>query len=164
MFGSDTIGSWTPSLLTKWLRDLLQNQPPDFLPNLKAENVTVTEELKLKGKLTVVGGADFRKIGGTGNPAFENSWVDFGAGWQVAGFWLDPFGFVHLRGVIKSGTVGSAAFTLPPGFRPKLSEPFGVDSNSAHGRVDVLADGTVVPMAPSSNVYVSLSGISFRTS
>jgi hypothetical protein len=159
-----TIANWTPTLLQKWLRDVLQTQPPDFLPNLKAENVTVTEELKLKGKLTVVGGADFRKIGGGGNPAFEHSWVNYDAGWQVAGFWRDPFEFVHLRGLIKSGTVGLAAFTLPPGYRPTLSEPFAVDSNSAHGRVDVLADGTVIPQAPSSNTYVSLSGIKFRTS
>lgn len=159
-----TIGSWTPSLLTKWLRDVLQTEPPDFLPNLKAEDVTVTDELKLKGKLTVVGGADFRKIGGGGNPAFEHSWVNYDAGWQVAGFWRDPFGFVHLRGLIKSGTVGSAAFTLPPGYRPTLSEAFIGISNSGAGRLDVLADGSVTPQSPATNGYVSLSGIKFRIS
>lgn len=162
--GPGTIADWTPALLTKWLRDILQTQPPDFLPNLKAENITVTTKLTLRDELVVAREPNFKKIGNSGAPAFENSWVNYGSGWQEAGYWRDPLGWVHLRGLTKSGTVGSPMFTLPPGFRPKLSETFIVSSNSATGRVDVQSDGKVIAQSPSSNAYVSLSNVRFRTS
>lgn len=164
MPGEDTIGGWTPSLLTKFIRDLLANQPPDFLPHLRAEEITVDKKLNLRDLIAFGREPNFRAVGGTGQPAFTNSWVNYGSSWAPAAFWRDPLGFVHLRGLIKSGTVGNAAFTLPPGFRPKENESFVVVSNAAVGRVDVLTDGTVTPAAPSSNVWVSLSGINFRTS
>lgn len=159
-----TIGDWTPSTLTKWIRDLFLNQPPDFLPNLKSEQLRVTKTLVVDDKIEIATEPAFRQIGRTGQPVFENGWVNFGSGWQVAGFQRDGFGWVHLRGIIKSGTVGSTAFTLPPGYRPTLSETFDIRSNGAAGGVDVMADGTVVPVSPSNNAYVSLSGIKFRTS
>lgn len=162
--GPGTIADWTPALLTKWLRDILTTQPPDFLPNLKAENITVTTKLTLRDELVVAREPNFKKFGGAGAPPYQNSWVNFGSGWQDGGYWRDPLGWVHLRGLVKSGTVGSALATLPPGFRPKLSETFIVSSNSATGRVDVQADGQIIPQAPSSNTYVSLSNIRFRTS
>jgi hypothetical protein len=162
--GEDTIASWSPSLLTKFIRDLFQNQPPDFLPHLRAEEITVHRKLTLRDVIAFGREPNFRLIGGTGQPAFTNSWVNFAGGWVPAAFWRDPLGFVHLRGLIKSGVVGSAAFTLPPGFRPKENEPFVAISNGAIGRVDVLTDGTVVPASPSNNTWVSLSGIHFRTS
>lgn len=161
---SGTIGDWTVSTLIKWLRDILQNQPPDFLPLLKAEEIQVEKTLTLKDKLELGKEPTFRKFGGPGSPAFENSWINFGSGWMDAGFWRDPLGFVHLRGLIKSGTVGSRAVRLPPGYRPTVgSETFPTISNGAVGRVDVLTDGSVTPVSPSNNTYVSLSGITFRT-
>jgi hypothetical protein len=159
---ASTIGDWTPEILTKWIRDLFQNQPPDFLPNLKVEDIQVDKNLIIRERVRVVTEPAFREIGKPGSPVFANSWVNFAAGWQVAAFNRDPFGWVSLRGLIKSGTVGNAAFTLPPGYRPPVSETFGVNSNGAFGRVDVQADGQVIPQAPSNNTYVSLSGIRFR--
>lgn len=164
MPGEATLADWTPTILTKWLRDLFQNQPPDFLPNLKVEDIQVDKNLIIKDRVRVATEPAFREIGKPGSPAFTNLWVNFGAGWQVAAFNRDPFGWVSLRGLIKTGTVGSAAFTLPPGYRPPLSETFVVNSNSAMGRVDVQADGQVIPQTPSNNAFVSLSGIRFRTS
>lgn len=161
-FDPGSIKDWTPTILTKFIRDLLNNNPPDFLPNLNAVNITATGALVVKDKMEYTKEARFRLIGGTGQPAFANSWVNFAAGWQSAGFYKDPLGFVHLRGKIKSGTINTTAFTLPPGHRPVVSEQFPVASNGAFGVVDVLSDGTVVPSV-GSNVYVSLSGIRFRT-
>lgn len=159
----DTLANWTPTILTKWIRDLFLNQPPDFLPSLKVEEIQVDKTLTLRDRLSIGNEPNFRQIGTVGNPAFANAWVNFGSNWQVAAFWRDPLGWVHLRGIIKSGTVGSTAFTLPPGYRPPLSETFVVRSNATTGGVDVLADGQVQPVTPSNNTYVSLSGISFRT-
>lgn len=158
-----TIKDWTAGFLTKFIRDIFLNQPPGFLPNLKAEKVTVTQKLVIADEMEVTREPSFRKVGTTGAPAFQNSWTNLGGGWQVAGLWRDPLGWVHLRGVIASGVVGSNAFTLPPGFRPTLSETFVVISNGAVGAAEVWSDGSVRPVSPSSSTYVSLSGIKFRT-
>ena len=163
----DTIASWTPTVLTKWLRDILNNNPPDFLPNLNAVRVTATEKLILKDKMEYLKEPRFRAVGGTGQPAFTGTWVNFGGGWADAAFYKDVNGFVHLRGMIKSGTIATSAFTLPPGHRPTVSEKFAVATGSAvanvtAGSLDVLTDGTVVP-AVGLTGYVSLSGINFRT-
>lgn len=160
----ETIKDWTPTILTKYIRDLFQSQPPDFLPNLKSEKMTASQTLVIADNMEYLKEPRFRAINGTGQPPFTSSWANYGAGWQVAGFWKDPLGWVHLRGMIASGTVGNPAFTLPPGHRPLVTELFGVMSNGAAGRVDVQSDGLVVPQSPSNNTWVSLSGIRFRTS
>ena len=60
----------------------------------------------------------WHEIGATGQPAFQNGWVYAGAPYNTCAFRKDGFGFVHLKGVMKSGTIGSVAFTLPAGYRP----------------------------------------------
>ena len=158
---------WTPqfqTLLTKFIQDLFQNQPPSFLPVLKAEEIQVDRRLILRDTVQLTNQPNFRKVGETGQPAFANSWANYGAGWGDAAFWKDPFGWVHLRGLIKTGTVPSAVFTLPPGFRPGVNELFAVVSNGTLGRVDAQTDGQIVVQSPSSNVWLTLSGIHFRTS
>jgi hypothetical protein len=162
MIAGNKISEWTASDLTKYIRDLFQNSPPDFLPYLKAEEVHVYSKLVIRKDVEWLLDKTFRKVGSVGAPAFTNSWVNFGSGWADAAYWKDPFGMVHLRGLIKSGTVTASAFTLPPGYRPEVNQVFGVVSNGAAGRVDVLTDGTVVPNTPSNNTYVTLSGISFK--
>jgi hypothetical protein len=92
---------------------------------------------------------------------FTNAWTNFGTSDPAASFWKDEDGFVHLRGRIKSGTMGATAAILPPGFRPSLQEIFAVSSNGGFGEVQVRSTGEVVPSV-GSNVSVSLAGISFR--
>lgn len=157
---------WTPqfqTLLTKFIQDLFLNQPPSFLPTLKAEEIQVEKKLILRDLVQLTKEPNWRKIGDAGQPPFAGTWVNFGTSDAPAAFWRDPFGWVHLRGLIKSGTINTTAFTLPPGFRPPLREVFAVISNGAIGRVDVQADGVVLPAA-GNNTYVSLAGIHFRTS
>lgn len=95
--------------------------------------------------------------------SFQNSWVQYGSGWNPCAYRLDAQGFVHLRGMMSSGTVGSASFTLPAGYRPPYHTVLSTVSNGAAGRVDVNTDGTVVTQAPTSNAWVSLDGLSFKT-
>jgi len=95
-------------------------------------------------------------------PTLTNSWVNYGSSYNGAAYRKDAQGYVHLRGLIKSGTVGSAAFTLPAGFRPGGGTILHATiSNSAIGRVDIATTGTVTPASPSSNGWVSLEGITF---
>lgn len=93
--------------------------------------------------------------------SFSGTWVNFDAT-RVASYYKDATGRVHLEGVIKSGTIGTAAFTLPEGYRPRNgTKSFVVDSNAALGQVTVSTAGVVTPTV-GNNAYVFLDGISFR--
>lgn len=92
---------------------------------------------------------------------FTNSWVNFGGSYGNAGYWKDSVGVVHLTGMIKSGTIGAAAFTLPTGYRPATDAAFSASSNSLFALVNVLSTGVVRPDV-GSNVSFSLEGITFR--
>ena len=95
-------------------------------------------------------------------PTLLNSWVDYGGGYTAIQYTKDNFGFVHLKGVAKDGTIGSDMFTLPAGYRLSERARFGIDTSSnAHGRCDIRADGGVNP-AVGSNTYFSLDGITFK--
>lgn len=93
--------------------------------------------------------------------AFTNSWANFGGSEQTAQYMKDASGFVHLRGMIKSGTITASAFTLPSGYVPAANENFVVVSNGAMGYVSINNVGAVTPNA-GSNVWVSLAGITFQ--
>jgi hypothetical protein len=98
-------------------------------------------------------------------PTLTNSWVNFGGSQTPAGYWKDSFGIVHLRGLIKSGTAGAAAFTLPSGYRPAHNWIFATIYNSgadALAHIDLSTAGAVTPTVTAS-VWLSLDGLSFRT-
>lgn len=102
----------------------------------------------------------YHTVGTTGEPAFTGTWVAFDS--RGASFYKDAAGHVHLEGVIKDGTINTAAFTLPEGYRPRLgTRSFAVNSNSAFGMVTIDTAGVVTP-AIGNNAHVFLDGISFR--
>jgi len=105
----------------------------------------------------------WHSIGAPGEPAFQGTWVNFDTD-RPARFCKDASGFVHLEGLIKSGTINTVAFTLPIGYRPGHvggSAHFVVDSNGAFGVVTVNVSGDVNPFV-GNNTYVSLATIHFR--
>lgn len=61
---------------------------------------------------------DIHLVGATGEPAFQNSWVNYGLGQRACRFWKGIDGIVHLEGLVKSGSVPGVIFTLPEGYRP----------------------------------------------
>ena len=93
-------------------------------------------------------------------PTYENSWVNYGSTFQDGGYYKDLFNRVHLRGLVKDGTVANTIFTLPEGYRPPATGIFIVISNSAIGRVDITSAGAVDGTTVDNN-WVSLEGISF---
>jgi hypothetical protein len=106
-----------------------------------------------------------RQVGGSGQPAFQNSWANFDAVRPLT-FYRHQ-GRTHLQGIIKSGTVGATIFTLPSGYAPvnaDASNPltFPVDSNAAYGRLFVYGTTGDVILGAGSNTYANLNGISFR--
>ena len=94
-------------------------------------------------------------------PTLINSWVNSGAPFNPAGYYKDPFGIVHLRGLVKSGTVGTDIFTLPVGYRPANTEVLACVSNGAFGVIEPSAAGGVNATV-GNNAYFSLDGLTFR--
>lgn len=108
---------------------------------------------------------DWHEIGGTGEPAFENGWVNYGGGYDTLAYRKDAMGFVHLKGAIKSGT-GINVFTLPTGYRPAGNQQFaGVMVFEGSTYYDtggqIRSDGTVRTNSSSYNDYIDFSGITF---
>jgi len=94
-------------------------------------------------------------------PTLLNSWVNYGGGYATAGYMKDALGFVHLKGMVKTGTIGQKIFTLPVGYRPAEINIYAVASYALFGDVYINASGDVTPNVGSSN-WVSLSGIIFK--
>lgn len=148
----------------------------------------------LEKLLTVDGvgsGLDADRLDGTSAESFARTGTDaffsFGGGgtFGPAGCWRDldlglppppvhadgaavrdSFGFVHLRGVVRNGCDAaiSPIFTLPEGYRPALTEVFGVlTSRSTPTGVNVAPNGDIIPRwTVQKDDWVSLSGITFR--
>lgn len=87
---------------------------------------------------------DWHEVGATGEPAFENSWVNFGSSATVAAFYKDPFGMVHIKGQVAGGTLDASIFTLPTGYRPSENYRFAtMQSSTGSVRLVVQTDGSV---------------------
>lgn len=100
-------------------------------------------------------------------PAFTSGWVNYGGNYATAAFRRDQHGRIHLKGIIKDGTIGAAAFTLPPGWRiheqaaaPKYLYVPSV-SNNAFGVVEVQTPGGVVPQVGNA-AFFTLDGMHFE--
>lgn len=127
---------------------------------------------------------DFIVVGSPGAPPFltqstasfrscpsfgGQTWQNYGGGFSTAGFYRDPFGRVHLRGLVKIVAAENdpecAVFTLPPGYRPAESTVFASLAENKFVRVSVYEDlGEVDPEAvpTGGGNFLSLDGISFR--
>jgi hypothetical protein len=133
------------------LRGKLEVDPPSFVPS----------------SIASIRGEVWKEVGASGMPAFANAWVNHNAV-SKARFYKDALGIVHLGGLIKNGTIGLKAFTLPAGYLPSYTDAtphplgFAVDSNGAFGTVQVQSNGDVIP-AVGNNAWVYLDGINFRT-
>lgn len=92
-------------------------------------------------------------------PTLLNSWVDYGAT-QEARYYRDASGIVRFDGIVKSGAVGTVAFTLPAGFRPRSTKWFPIVSNSAAGIASVAANGDVT-IVSGNTAWASLDAIAF---
>jgi hypothetical protein len=93
-------------------------------------------------------------------PTFSNGWINFGGAYNVAQY-RKIGDIVYLRGMIKSGSIASAAFTLPSGFRPPSDTILVTIQNDQIGHLIVNSTGAVIPNQGTNNWY-SLA-VSFST-
>jgi hypothetical protein len=104
----------------------------------------------------------WHEIGASGQPAFQNGWTNLAPDFATtAGFYKDPFGVVHLKGVIGSGTVATAAFTLPVGYRPSKEVDEAILSGGAAAPLSIFPSGQVL-VDSGSNGAAFLDGVTFR--
>ncbi|MGR6115795.1 phage tail spike protein [Aeribacillus composti] len=129
------------------------------------------------GYMASIGGAQMSIFGpgfihslSTGEPitklahaflALQNGWSNYGGNFQPARYSKSADGWVHLSGLVRNGTIGSALATLPAGCRPRNVEIFRVASaGAANGLIYVYPDGRVVPIDGHRD-WISLSGVAF---
>ncbi len=98
-------------------------------------------------------------------PSLLNGWVNYGGVYQDAGYYKDPLGMVHLRGLVKDGTAtaGTTLFTLPVGFRPLAQTVLITLTNSVLGALNIETDGDVNVGGGTSSAWFSLENITFDT-
>ncbi|MFQ4136449.1 hypothetical protein PGN35_009020 [Nodosilinea sp. PGN35] len=115
-------------------------------------------------KLHVAGGGTVLEQESWQTPTLQNGWVRYDNTFNPPGYFKDSVGIVHLRGLVRSGTIGAVIFTLPSGYRPQFQELFSASTSpNSYARVDVTAAGAVVATT-GNNGWLSLDGITFRVS
>ena len=100
---------------------------------------------------------------------FQNGWANQGTGWETAAYLKDPFGFVHLKGVITGGADDTIAFTLPAGYRPGATTvnacgDAGTESPTSTVNARIAPTGTVdiqYGTTAGAGAFIGLSGITF---
>jgi hypothetical protein len=97
-------------------------------------------------------------------PTLLNGWVNYGSPQETAGYMKDDMGFVHLKGLIKSGSAipSTAFFVLPIGYRPLGSLNIGTVSNTAFATIAINPITGNLTIEAGSNAWFSLDGITFR--
>jgi hypothetical protein len=105
-------------------------------------------------------------VGAAGEPAFQNSWVNYDTSPGRSAFFYRDRGRVYLGGVIKTGASNTVAFTLPVGYRPLIGNvSFAVNSSGAAAQVSIDSSGNVTPInwtVSSVAAYCFLDSIDFR--
>ena len=137
-----------------------------FTPNTLIKSSEVNSnfaELKTMTDYLTVPDTGWIEVGSGGTaPAFQNSWVNYDTTYNSCGFRKDALGYVHLKGLIKSGTIGYTIFTLPSGYRPAKRYLLSTSTNpNAYARLDIQVTGNVDPITGSKDYY-SLDGITFK--
>jgi hypothetical protein len=114
-------------------------------------------------------------VGGSGEPAFQNSWKNYDNDAAAPSanplhrslcFRKDPLGKVLLAGTIKGGSHHTVAFTLPAGHCPAIDLGFSISAAAGMATVLILANGgVIVSNSVTSNVtaYAFLDGLTFDT-
>jgi hypothetical protein len=103
----------------------------------------------------------FHIVGAAGEPAYKNAWTALDT--RGARFRKYKDGIVRLSGAMNVGTISTAAFTLPSGYRPAVEGYYPVIANGVHGGVIVGVNGDVIPFAPMAAGYCFVAGIQFDT-
>lgn len=93
-------------------------------------------------------------------PTLINGWESFDAS-SIPQYRKDSLGYVHMRGLLKTGVSGTIAFSLPMGYRPSVSSRFVGTGTGVFGYGTITTAGSV--LISSYQTYISLDQIIFPT-
>ena len=102
--------------------------------------------------------SDWHLVGETGEPAFQNGWVNYGSANFLEARFRKINGVVQVEGLVKNGTIAGQdpIFTLPEGYRPYARViKCTITYNNTDGRLDIASDGRINPVA-GSNTWFSI--------
>ena len=94
-------------------------------------------------------------------PTLLNSWVNYGGTASTVGYMKDSMGFVHLKGLVKTGSPGTVVFNLPAGYRPGSYLRIAIIASGTYGNLDIQTSGDVTPTVGSST-FTGLDGVTFK--
>lgn len=117
------------------------------------------------GWISLVGDSGWLEIGTSGNPSFQNGWINLGGGLAATAAFRRFNNVVYLKGVISRVTSRAfTAFNLPAGFRPHADYYVSVWANGTTtndtAAVNINKNGDVKGRAATAG-SLSLDGISF---
>lgn len=100
-------------------------------------------------------------------PTLSSGWVQYGGGYDHCKYKRDVSNMVHLKGMIKTGTVGTL-FTLPEGFRPPttvicIAHCRGLNTAPQNVEIRITNLGVVSIQNIPDNNWLSLHGVYFST-
>jgi hypothetical protein len=99
-------------------------------------------------------------------PTLGGTWANVGGAFMNAGYRKNPLsGNVELSGFLQSGATGTAAFTLPAGYRPLLQRAFIAFGSGSGSLPNVVVSnaGVVTPSyAGTGGTNICLDGITFK--
>lgn len=131
-------------------------------PELTKALRNLTRELeKLHTEIARILNMSVGELDWTDVSSLTNSWANVGGAFADAGYMKINSDIVMLKGAISGGTIGSAAFTLPTGYRPANTLKFPVDHNGNYGELTINNSGEVIPETTPSTAYY-LDGVIFR--
>lgn len=145
----------------------------------KVENLNATLlDGKSSADFAPTAAEPWREVGTTGEPAFQNRWtnggITGGGPYSTAAFYKDPYGAVHLKGLVMGPNTPSVIFGLSCGYGPAQEEwhatySRGADASDVLGRAEIRPvlreDGSYradVVAGRGYTVPFSLDGITFR--
>jgi hypothetical protein len=135
----------------------------DYLQRLVATQNSRIVELETINQLFQP--EDWHEVGAAGEPAFGTGWFNYTASplFNTAAFFKDPFGVVHIKGlVVRPSGPSTLIFTLPAGYCPAKQEIMVADGTNVHNRIDIWEEGGIYIAAGDPSAYLSLDGITFR--
>ena len=143
--------------------DAIINAVQDAVAALAQQLIAALNEHDYQiGLRATIAQEEWHEVGALGEPAFLNSWADYGGGEATAAYYRDTIGEVHLKGTVHSGTIGAQIFTLPSGYRPEAGRAFATQANLLHAVAYVAADGSVYALTGSNVSSFALDCVSFR--
>lgn len=95
-------------------------------------------------------------------PTLFNAWTNYGMGYSEIAYWKDSFGYVHIQGSAKGGTLNNTIFKLPYDYLPVGKQTFIINANNGIGVLFIdPTNGNVTPLVGNTTM-LEFNNIKFR--